>query len=98
MNTVLPNIVPITPQPPAPLHELRESHDLGITNSISILLDNTTISLVASTSDEMLYRIITALYHILIVKWIILRMSYHLYAVIKFLLMFNCPQRIFPHF
>lgn len=95
VDSVLPDIVPITPQPPAPLHEL---HDLGITNSISILLGNTIISLVASTSDEMLYRIITALYHILIVKWIILRMSYHLYAVIKFLLMFNCPQRIFPHF
>ena len=60
VESALHDIVPITPSVPG---VLRESHDSGITNSISILLDNTTISLDASTSDGMLCRIITALRH-----------------------------------
>ena len=57
------DIVPITPPDPVVLPDSRDSHDSGITNPISILLGNTTISLDASTSDEMLCRIITALRH-----------------------------------
>lgn len=62
-ESALHDIVPITPPVPTSLPDSRESHDSGITNSISILLGNTTISLEASTSDEMLCRIITALHH-----------------------------------
>lgn len=60
VDSVLPDIVPITPQPPAPLHELRDS---CIKNTISVSLCGVTLSLDASASDEMLCRIITALRH-----------------------------------
>lgn len=66
VDSVIPDIVPITPQTPAPLHELRdlrESANLCINNSISVALCGVTISLDASVSDEMLCYIITALYH-----------------------------------
>ncbi|WP_347995776.1 hypothetical protein [uncultured Eubacterium sp.] len=66
VDSVLPDIVPITPQPPAPLHELRdsrESADSCINNTISVSLCGVTLSLDASASDEMLCRIITALRH-----------------------------------
>ena len=57
VGSALHDIVPITPPVPAALP------DSGITNTISILLGCTTISLDASASDEMLCRIITALRH-----------------------------------
>ena len=60
VDSVLPDIVPIAPQPPAPLHELRDS---CINNTISVSLCGVTLSLDASASDEMLCRIITALRH-----------------------------------
>ena len=63
VDSVLPDIVPITPQPPAPLHELRDSADPCINNTISVSLCGVTLSLDASASDEMLCRIITALRH-----------------------------------
>ncbi len=63
VESALHDIVPITPPVPTALPDSHKSHDSGITNSISILLGNTTISLDASTSDEMLCRIITALRH-----------------------------------
>ena len=48
VESALHDIVPITPPVPGVLHESRESHDSGITNTISILLGNTTISLDAA--------------------------------------------------
>lgn len=45
------------------LHDSRESHESCNTNPISILLDGVNISLDASTSDEMLFRVIRALRH-----------------------------------
>lgn len=66
VDSVLPDIVPLTPQTPAPLHELRdsrESADSCINNTISVSLYGVTISLDSSASDEMLCRIITALRH-----------------------------------
>lgn len=63
VESALHDIVSITPPDPGVLPVSRDSHDSGITNSISILLGNTTISLDVSTSDEMLCRIITALRH-----------------------------------
>ena len=66
VDSILPDIVPITPQAPAPLHELcdsRESADSCINNTISVSLCGVTLSLDASVSDEMLCRIITALRH-----------------------------------
>ena len=66
VDSVLPDIVPITPQAPAPLHELRDSRESAnscINNTISIALCGVNISLDASASDEMLCRIITALRH-----------------------------------
>ena len=63
VESALHDIVPITPPVPGVLHDSRKSHDSGITNTISILLGNTTISIDAATSDEMLCRIITALRH-----------------------------------
>ena len=63
VDSVLPDIVPVTPQAPAPLHELRDSPESCINNTISIALCGVSISLDSSTSDEMLCRIITALRH-----------------------------------
>ena len=66
VDSVLPDIVPITPQPPTPLHELRDSREAAyssINNTISVSLCGFTLSLDASASDEMLCRIITALRH-----------------------------------
>lgn len=66
VDSVLPDIVPITPQAPAPLHELRdsrESADSCINSMISVSLCGVSISLDPSASDEMLCRIITALRH-----------------------------------
>lgn len=66
VDSVLPDIVPLTSQTPAPLHELldsRKSADSCINNTISVSLYGVTISLDASASDEMLCRIITALRH-----------------------------------
>lgn len=63
VDSVLPDIVPITPQAPAPLHELRDSVDSCINSTISVSLCGVTISLDALASDEMLCRIITALRH-----------------------------------
>ena len=60
VDSVLPDIVPITPQAPAPLHELRDSR---INSTISVSLCGVSISLDPSASDEMLCRIITALRH-----------------------------------
>lgn len=60
VESALHGIVPITPPVPT---ALPESHDSGITNPLPVLLGNTAISLDASTSDEMLCRIITVLRH-----------------------------------
>lgn len=60
VDSVLPDIVPITLQAPAPLHE---SADSCINSTISVALCGVSISLDPSTSDEMLCRIITALCH-----------------------------------
>lgn len=60
VDSVLPDIVPITPQSPAPLHELRDS---CINSTICVALCGVSISLDPSASDEMLCRIITALRH-----------------------------------
>lgn len=66
VDSVLPDIVPITPQVPASLHELRnsrESPDSCINNTISVSLCGVSISIDTSNSDEMLCHIITALRH-----------------------------------
>lgn len=63
IESALHEIVSITPAVPGTLPESCVSHDSSITNTISILLGNITIPLDASTSDEMLCRIITALRH-----------------------------------
>lgn len=60
VESVLPEIVPITSQVPT---VLRDSRELSIVNTISISLENATISLNDSLSDEMLCRIVTALRH-----------------------------------
>lgn len=58
VDSILPDIVPITPQAPAPLHELcdsRKSADSCINNTISVSLCGVTLSLDASASDCFLY-------------------------------------------
>lgn len=55
VDSVLPDIVPIIPQAPAPLHELcdlRNSADSCINNTISVLLCGVTLSLDASASER----------------------------------------------
>lgn len=55
VDSVLPDIVPIIPQAPAPLHELcdlRNSTDSCINNTISVLLCGVTLSLDASASER----------------------------------------------
>ena len=63
VDSVLPDIVPIAPQVPASLHELRDSSESCINNTISVSLYGVSVTLDSSDSDEMLCRIITALHH-----------------------------------